>query len=37
MPEPLLVARSIDGPHLLPQYANRHGLIASANGTRRRR
>jgi DNA helicase HerA-like ATPase len=33
MPEPLLVAKARTGLHLLPQYANRHGLIAGATGT----
>ena len=37
MPEPLLVAKSSDSPHqdlaILPQMANRHGLIAGATGT----
>jgi hypothetical protein len=33
MPEPLLVAKSGIDLHLLPQYANRHGLIAGATGT----
>ena len=33
MPEPLLVAKAKTGLHLLPQYANRHGLIAGATGT----
>jgi len=28
MPEPLLVARSKIDLHLLPQFANRHGLLA---------
>ncbi len=34
MPEPLLVAKSEVELLLLPQYANRHGLIAG--GKRRR-
>src|SRR5215510_10424095 len=33
MPEPLLVAKSASDLCLLPQYANRHGLIAGATGT----
>jgi uncharacterized protein len=33
MPEPLLVAKSDTELFLLPQYANRHGLIAGATGT----
>ena len=33
MPEPLLVAKSGIDLHLLPQLANRHGLIAGATGT----
>jgi DNA helicase HerA-like ATPase len=33
MPEPLLVAKSEVELCLLPQYANRHGLIAGATGT----
>jgi uncharacterized protein len=33
MPEPLLVAKSKLDLCLLPQYANRHGLIAGATGT----
>jgi hypothetical protein len=33
MPEPLLVAKAGSELHLLPQYANRHGLIAGATGT----
>jgi DNA helicase HerA-like ATPase len=33
MPEPLLVAKSKIDLALLPQYANRHGLIAGATGT----
>jgi DNA helicase HerA-like ATPase len=33
MPEPLLVAKSRSELYLLPQYANRHGLIAGATGT----
>jgi DNA helicase HerA-like ATPase len=33
MPEPLLVAKSKSELRLLPQYANRHGLIAGATGT----
>jgi DNA helicase HerA-like ATPase len=33
MPEPLLVAKSRIDLFLLPQYANRHGLIAGATGT----
>jgi DNA helicase HerA-like ATPase len=33
MPEPLLVAKSKIELCLLPQYANRHGLIAGATGT----
>lgn len=31
--EPLVVAKSQDFVHLLPQYGNRHGLIAGATGT----
>src|SRR4051794_21547567 len=33
MPEPILIAKSLDALYLLPQYANRHGLIAGATGT----
>jgi DNA helicase HerA-like ATPase len=33
MPEPLLIAKSSSELHLLPQFANRHGLIAGATGT----
>ena len=33
MPEPLLIAKAKTDLHLLPQYANRHGLIAGATGT----
>ena len=33
MPEPLLVAKSKVDLFLLPQFANRHGLIAGATGT----
>ena len=33
MPEPLLIAKSSPDLHLLPQFANRHGLIAGATGT----
>ena len=33
MPEPLLVAKAESDLCLLPQYANRHGLIAGATGT----
>src|SRR5687767_441265 len=33
MPEPILVAKSKSEIHLLPQMANRHGLIAGATGT----
>jgi DNA helicase HerA-like ATPase len=33
MPEPLLIAKSKIDLALLPQYANRHGLIAGATGT----
>jgi DNA helicase HerA-like ATPase len=33
MPEPLLIAKSTSELHLLPQFANRHGLIAGATGT----
>ena len=33
MPEPIVVAKSRELLHLLPQYANRHGLIAGATGT----
>jgi len=33
MPEPLLVAKAKDEIYLLPQLANRHGLIAGATGT----
>ena len=33
MTEPLLIARSKDPQYLLPQMANRHGLVAGATGT----
>ncbi len=33
MADPLLIARSTDPLYLLPQMANRHGLIAGATGT----
>jgi len=33
MPEPILIAKASDPLYLLPQYANRHGLIAGATGT----
>jgi DNA helicase HerA-like ATPase len=33
MPEPLLIAKAPSDLHLLPQFANRHGLIAGATGT----
>ncbi len=33
MPEPLLIARGERDLHLLPQMANRHGIIAGATGT----
>ncbi|HSC94535.1 MAG TPA: helicase HerA-like domain-containing protein, partial [Burkholderiales bacterium] len=33
MPEPLLIAKATTELHLLPQFANRHGLIAGATGT----
>ena len=33
MPETLLIAKSKHDVHLLPQLANRHGLIAGATGT----
>src|SRR5688572_32987946 len=33
MPEPLVIAKSKIELALLPQYANRHGLIAGATGT----
>jgi DNA helicase HerA-like ATPase len=33
VPEPLLIAKSRSELHLLPQLANRHGLIAGATGT----
>jgi DNA helicase HerA-like ATPase len=33
MPNPILVAKSKSEIHLLPQMANRHGLIAGATGT----
>lgn len=33
MPEPLLIAQSKDPQVLLPQMANRHGLVAGATGT----
>ena len=33
MPEPLLVAKADSDLCLLPQFANRHGLIAGATGT----
>ena len=33
MPEPILVAKARNEISLLPQFANRHGLIAGATGT----
>lgn len=33
MPEPLLIAKGDSELTLLPQYANRHGLVAGATGT----
>ena len=33
MPEPLFIARGERDIHLLPQMANRHGMIAGATGT----
>src|SRR5262245_65949430 len=33
MAEPLLVAKADSELYLLPQYANRHGLVAVATGT----
>ena len=33
MPEPILLAKAKTDIHLLPQLANRHGLIAGATGT----
>ena len=33
MPEPIVVAKSRELLQLLPQFANRHGLIAGATGT----
>jgi len=33
MPEPIVVAKSRELLELLPQFANRHGLIAGATGT----
>ena len=33
MTEPLLIAKSKDPQYLLPQMANRHGLVAGATGT----
>jgi DNA helicase HerA-like ATPase len=33
MPQPLLIAKAQDEIHLLPHYANRHGLITGATGT----
>ena len=33
MAEPLFIARSKDPQYLLPQMANRHGLVAGATGT----
>ena len=33
MSEPILVAKSTEDSYLLPQMANRHGLIAGATGT----
>ena len=35
MPEPLLVAKARSELRLLPQYANRHSLIAGGSGRRR--
>jgi len=33
MSDPLLIARSSQPLYLLPQMANRHGLVAGATGT----
>ncbi len=33
MVEPLAIARASDPIYLLPQMANRHGLVAGATGT----
>src|ERR1700704_5510627 len=33
MPEPLLVAKGVSELCLLPQFTNRHGLVAGATGT----
>ena len=33
MPDPLVIARSDHAIGLLPQFANRHGLITGATGT----
>src|SRR5215472_5275176 len=33
MAEPLLIAKSEEAQYLLPQMANRHGLVAGATGT----
>lgn len=33
MPEPILIAKGEKDVHLLPQMANRHGMIAGATGT----
>lgn len=33
MSDPLLIAKSEDAQYLLPQMANRHGLVAGATGT----
>jgi uncharacterized protein len=33
MPQPLLIAKAQHEIHLLPQFANRHGLITGATGT----
>jgi hypothetical protein len=33
MPQPILVAKAKREINLLPQMANRHGLIAGATGT----
>ena len=33
MAEPLLIAQSKEQQYLLPQMANRHGLVAGATGT----
>lgn len=33
MPDPILAAKAKSEIFLLPQFANRHGLIAGATGT----